>query len=63
MTDVVTIGERKGTAKLEPRMLLSAISKKMSLSGNERGEIIKIYSLNGQNAVQTLRVYRKNHGL
>ena len=63
MTDVVTLGERKGTGKCDPRMLLSASPKKMPLLGKERGEIAKIYYLNGQNAVQTLRVYRTNGGL
>ena len=63
MTDVVTLGERKGTAKCEPRMLLSVIPKKMTLSGKECGEIIKICYLNEQNAAQTLCVYRRNHGL
>ena len=43
MTDVVSLGERKGTAKCEPRM---------PLSGKEREEIVKIYCLNGQNAAQ-----------
>ena len=62
MTDVFTVGERKATAKCNQRILLSAIPKKMSLSGRERGEIVKIYCMNGQNAAQTLRVYRKNHG-
>ena len=44
-------------------MLLSAIPKKMQLSGKERGDIVKIYYLNGQNASQTLRDYGRNHGL
>ena len=63
MTDVVTLGERKGTAKCEQRMLLSAFPKKMSLSGKECGKIVKIYYMNGQKAAQTLHVYRRNHGL
>ena len=63
MTDVVTLDERKGTATCEPRMLFSAIPKKMPLSGKESGEIVKIYCLNGQNAALTLRVYRRNHRL
>ena len=63
MTAIVPLGEKKCTAKCEPRVLLFAIPKKMPLSGKERGEIVKIYYLNGQNAAQTLRVYRRNHGL
>ena len=63
MIDVVTLGERKGTVKCELRMLFSAIPKKMPLSGKEHGEIVKIHYLNEQNATQTLRVYRRNHGL
>ena len=63
MTDVVTLGETKGTGKCEPRMLLFAIPKKMLLSGKEDGEIVKFYYLNGQNATQILRVFHKNHGL
>ena len=63
MTDVVTLGERKDTAKCEPHMLLFAIPKKMPLSAKEREEIVKIYYLNGQNVAQTLRVYHRNHGL
>ena len=63
MTDIVTPGERKVTAKFKPRMLLSAIPKKIPFSGKERGEIAKIYYLNGQNAAQTLRVYHRNHEL
>ena len=63
MTDVFTLVERKSTTKCEPRMLFSAISKNMPLSGKERGKIVKIYYLNGQNAVQTLRIYRRNHEL
>ena len=54
MTDVVTLDERKGTAKREPCMLLSVIPKEMPLSGKELGEIVKIYYMNGQNATQTL---------
>ena len=50
MTDVVTLGERKDTAKCDPCMLLSAIQKKMQLSGEEGGENVKIYYLNGENA-------------
>ena len=63
MTDVVTIGERKDTTKCEPHMLLSAIPKKMQLSGKKCGEIIKIYYLNGQNVAETLHVYHRNYGL
>ena len=63
MTDIVTQGERKGIAKCEPRVLLSAIPKKMPLSGKECKEIVKIYYLNGQNATQTLYVFSRNHGL
>ena len=44
-------------------MLFSSIPKKMPLSGKQRVEIVKIYYMNGQNAAQTLRVYRSNHGL
>ena len=44
MTEVVTLGERKGTVKCVPHMLLSAIPKKMPLSGKERGKIIKTYN-------------------
>ena len=44
-------------------MLLSAIPKKMPLSGKERGEIAKIFYLNIQNVAQTLRIYNRNHGL
>ena len=40
-----------------------AIPEKMPLSEKERGEIIKIYYLNGENATQTLRVYHRNLGL
>ena len=57
------LDERKGTAKCEPRMLLSAFPKKMPLSGKECGKTVKIYYLNGQNVAQTLRVYRRNHRL
>ena len=63
MTDVVTLVERKGTTKCEPRVMFSATSKKMPLSGKELREIVKIYYLNGQNVAQTLRVYSRNHGL
>ena len=63
MIEVVTLGERKVTAKCEPRMLLPDISKMMPLSEKERGEIMKIYYLNGQNAAQILRVYRRNYEL
>ena len=63
MTNVITLGERKGTAKCEPRMLFSAFPKKMPLSGKEREEIVKIYYLNGQNVAQTLRVFHSNQGL
>ena len=63
MTDIVMLGERKGITKCELRMLISAILKKMPLSGKECKEIEKIYYLYGQNAAQTLRVYRSNHGL
>ena len=61
MTDVVTLDEKEGTAKCEPHMLFFAIPKKMPLSGKERGEILMIYYLIGQNAAQILRVYRRNH--
>ena len=61
MTRVVGQDERKSTAQCEPRVLLSAILKKMPLSGKECGEIVKIYYLNGQNAAQTLRAYHRNH--
>ena len=57
------LGERKGTVKCEPRMLLSVTPKKIPLSGKEHGEFVKIYYMNGQNAAQTLRMYRRNHGL
>ena len=60
MTDVVGLGERKGIAKCEPRLLLSSIQKEMSLSQKELGEIIKVYCLNEQNAAPTLRIYRRN---
>ena len=50
MANVLTLDKRKGTAKDEPCMLLSAFSKKMPLSVKERGEIVKVYYLNGQNA-------------
>ena len=63
MTDVVTLDERKSMEKCELRMLLSAIPKKMTLSGKERWKIVKIYYLNGQNTAHTLRVYRRNYGL
>ena len=63
MTDVVTLVERKGTTKCEPRVMFSATSKKMPLSGKELREIVKIYYLNGQNAAHTLLVYLRNHGL
>ena len=63
MTDVVKLGEKKGTAKFEPRIMLSAIPKNMPFSGKELGGILKIYYLNGQNASQTLRVYCRNYGL
>ena len=58
MTNVVTLGERKGFAKCKLCMLLSA-PKKMPLSEKEHGEILKIYYLNVQNA----RVYHRNHRL
>ena len=57
MTGVLTLDKRKGTAKCEPHMLLSAIPKEMPLSGKEPGEILKIYYLNGQNTAPALRVY------
>ena len=63
MTDVVTLGKRKGTTKCEPRTLLTVIPKNIPFSEKECGEIVKIYYLNGQNAAQTLRVYRRNHAL
>ena len=40
MTDIFTLDERKGTVKCEPHMLLSAILKKMLLSGKECGDIV-----------------------
>ena len=58
MTDVVMLGERKGNAKWEPCMLLSAILK-MSLLGKECGEILKIYYWYGQNAAQTSSLPQK----
>ena len=63
MIDVVMLGERKGTVKCEPLMLLSAIPKKSRLLGKEHGEIVRTYYLNGQNVAQTLHVYPRNHGL
>ena len=63
ITYYVTLGERKGIAKWEPRMLLSAISKNVPLSGKDRREIVKIYYLNGQNAAQTLRVFLIYYGI
>ena len=54
---------KKRHSKCESRILFSAIPKNMPLLGKERAEIVKVYYLNGQNATQALRVYRRNRGL
>lgn len=35
----------------------------MTLTGKQRGELIKLFYLNGENAAEAVRVYRRNHKL
>lgn len=34
---------------------------KITLTGKQRGEEIKLFYLNGENAAEEVRVYRQNH--